>query len=240
MSPHRITLLLVFLTLFWFLPTTGYADFQAGQEAYDRGDYEIALKEWRPLAEQGHTEAQRNLGMMYEDGMGVTKDYKEAERWYRLACPRCDVPDAELMKFMNEGSTNSLKMDLDGDGQNEVVKEVWGPGVSAHSLTIEVYKDGKLIATIDPNKFGIQANYKIKDLDGDGRKEIITWSGLWDFRLPGEGGVTEENPEGHSAPHRYVFVTYKLIRGEYYPWNYYTTKKKYNPYFSWEGKEFPE
>lgn len=240
MPPYRATLLLIFTTFFWVLPTTAYPDFQAGQEAYDRGDYGIALKEWRPLAEQGHTEAQRNLGMMYEDGMGVTKDYKEAERWYRLACPRCDVPDAELMEFMNEGSTNSLKMDLDGDGQNEVVKEVWGPGVSAHSLTIEVYKDGKLIATIDPNKFGIQANYKIKDLDGDGRKEIITWSGLWDFRLPGEGGVTEENPEGHSAPHRYVFVTYKLIRGEYYPWNYYTTKKKYNPYFSWEGKEFPE
>ncbi len=29
------------------------ADFQAGKEAYDRGDYATALKEWRPLADQG-------------------------------------------------------------------------------------------------------------------------------------------------------------------------------------------
>ena len=29
------------------------ADFQAGQGAYIRGDYGTALKEWRPLAEQG-------------------------------------------------------------------------------------------------------------------------------------------------------------------------------------------
>ncbi len=29
------------------------ADFQVGKEAFDRGDYASALKEWRPLAEQG-------------------------------------------------------------------------------------------------------------------------------------------------------------------------------------------
>ncbi len=28
------------------------ADFQAGTEAFNRGDYASALKEWRPLAEQ--------------------------------------------------------------------------------------------------------------------------------------------------------------------------------------------
>ena len=33
------------------------ADFEAGLNAYDRGDYATALKEWRPLAEQGDVAA---------------------------------------------------------------------------------------------------------------------------------------------------------------------------------------
>jgi len=132
-------------------------------------------------------------------------------------------------------------VDLDGNAEQDVVikKEAWG-GVSNRPFKIETLLNGNLIDSIDPDKFGIQSRYKIVDIDGDGLKEIVTWSGLWDPRLPGEDGVTEETYEGHSAPHRYVFVTYKLIRGEYYPWNYYTTKKKYVPFFAWEGKEFPE
>ena len=61
------------------------ADFQAGVEAAKRGDLATALKEWRPLAEEGHAEAQRHLGIMYYSGSGVTQDYAEAEKWYRLS-----------------------------------------------------------------------------------------------------------------------------------------------------------
>ncbi len=56
-----------------------------GMEAYDKGDYATALKEWRPLAEQGDANAQFNLGSMYEYGDGVPQDDTEAVRWYRLA-----------------------------------------------------------------------------------------------------------------------------------------------------------
>ncbi len=34
------------------------ADFQVGWEAQERGDYATALEEWRPLAEQGDSDAQ--------------------------------------------------------------------------------------------------------------------------------------------------------------------------------------
>ncbi len=61
------------------------ADFQTGLDAYDRDDYATALKEWRPLADQGHAKAQYNLGVMYDDGEGVAQDYAEAVKWYRLA-----------------------------------------------------------------------------------------------------------------------------------------------------------
>jgi hypothetical protein len=35
------------------LAVPAWADYQAGEEAYHRGDYATALREWRPLAELG-------------------------------------------------------------------------------------------------------------------------------------------------------------------------------------------
>ena len=61
------------------------ADWDAGVDAYDAGDYETALKEFKAAAEQGDVKAQNNLGYMYAHGHGVTQDYKEAVKWYRLA-----------------------------------------------------------------------------------------------------------------------------------------------------------
>ena len=56
-----------------------------GLEAAESGDYATALKLLRPLAEQGHAEAQYNLGVMYRNGQGVPHDDAEAVKWYRLA-----------------------------------------------------------------------------------------------------------------------------------------------------------
>jgi len=61
------------------------SSYQKGMDAYDRGDYDTALKEFRPLAEQGYPLAQATLGLMYTEGEGVAQDYQEAVRWYRLA-----------------------------------------------------------------------------------------------------------------------------------------------------------
>ena len=61
------------------------ATFNAGAAAYKRGDYATALREWRPLAEQGHAKAQYNLGNMYSKGRGVPQDNAEAVKWYRKA-----------------------------------------------------------------------------------------------------------------------------------------------------------
>ena len=50
-------------------------DFQKGLEAAQSGDFETALKEWKPLAESGHSSAQNNLGLMYDKGEGVLANY---------------------------------------------------------------------------------------------------------------------------------------------------------------------
>ncbi len=71
------------------------ADFQKGLAAAKSGDFATALREWKPLAEQGNADAQSLLGAMYAEGNGVPRDYKAAVKWYRLAakqvgglCPR--------------------------------------------------------------------------------------------------------------------------------------------------------
>ena len=61
------------------------ADFDEGSDAYEKGDYATALREWQPLAEQGDSNAQYNLGVMYAKGEGVLQDYKAAAQWYRRA-----------------------------------------------------------------------------------------------------------------------------------------------------------
>ena len=63
-------------------------DFQTGVDAYTQGDYDTALRIFQELAEQGHTDAQNNLGVMYNTGKGVTQDNAEAARWYRMAAER--------------------------------------------------------------------------------------------------------------------------------------------------------
>ena len=76
------------LTLIIFIGSAGVsesADFQKGLNALAKKDYATALREWKPLAEQGHAPAQSGLGAMYFQGTGVSKDYKTAVKWFRLA-----------------------------------------------------------------------------------------------------------------------------------------------------------
>ena len=47
------------------------ADFQRGADAYEKKDYATALREWKPLAGQGHAFAQSQLGLMYVKGEGL-------------------------------------------------------------------------------------------------------------------------------------------------------------------------
>jgi TPR repeat protein len=71
-------------------PLPAAADFEAGIAAARAGDYQAALREWRPLAERGHRDAQFNLGLLYENGLGVAADGATAALWYRRAAEQDD------------------------------------------------------------------------------------------------------------------------------------------------------
>jgi localization factor PodJL len=58
---------------------------RAAIEAYKRGDYSTAYIAFKPIAKDGNPVAQFALGVMYENGQGVPKDYPRSLYWYRKA-----------------------------------------------------------------------------------------------------------------------------------------------------------
>lgn len=78
-------LLMVLVIVGLFPPMGVRADFDDGVTAYERGDYQNALKELLPIAQSGDLDAQYYLGALYRDGKGVTQDYKVANKWFRKA-----------------------------------------------------------------------------------------------------------------------------------------------------------
>ena len=82
------------------LTALAWAGWDEGSAAYERGDYATAIREWRPLAEQGHALAQFNLGTMYAEGKGVPQDYAEAMKWYRKAAEQGNAAAQNNLGFM--------------------------------------------------------------------------------------------------------------------------------------------
>ncbi|HVJ41488.1 MAG TPA: tetratricopeptide repeat protein [Dongiaceae bacterium] len=83
-QPHprfAIRLAAVLLASAMILPAAAHADGMAGFQAFERGDYATALKEFQVLADQGVPAAQAALGQMYLQGLGVQQDYATAAKW---------------------------------------------------------------------------------------------------------------------------------------------------------------
>jgi len=120
------------------------AGFDEGFDAYMRGDYATALKEFRVLAEQGDADAQYNLGLMYDKGHGVAQDYKEAMKWCRKAAEQGHAYAQYYLGFMYR----------DGHGVIQDYKEMlkWyrkaaEQGHAAAQITLGyMYRDGHGVA----------------------------------------------------------------------------------------------
>lgn len=71
------------------------AGLAAGLDAFNQGNFTLALQQWRQMADAGNLRAQVWVGHMYYGGYGVDRDLGEAIRWYRLASEKGD-PAAEV------------------------------------------------------------------------------------------------------------------------------------------------
>ena len=116
--------LLAILSLCFLTTSSAWGDYQAGKDAYERGDYATALKEFRPLAEQGNAKAQHYLGVIYRTGRGVRKDEQEGEKWYRMAHQKlrllAEQGDAEAQLYLGDMYRNGR-----GVRKDEQEEEKW-------------------------------------------------------------------------------------------------------------------
>ena len=94
---RRLPLAAIVLLL---MPAAAIAGVGEGYAAYDRGDYQVALRELVPSANAGHAGAQVLLGTMYHLGKGVPQDYVEAARWYRRAADQDDAAGQFMLGLM--------------------------------------------------------------------------------------------------------------------------------------------
>ena len=98
------------LTLIIFIGSVGVsesADFQEGMWAYTAKDYATALREFKPLAEQGHPDAQYYMGVMYAFGKGVLKDQVFAHMWANIALMNGYQRGTKLINIVEKEMTPS-------------------------------------------------------------------------------------------------------------------------------------
>ena len=147
--------------------------------------------------------------------------------------PNPVVPDAEPSggEADYRGQIDIGLVDLQGDGKKETIKVIWGPGVSDHSLTIELYRDSdikELISRLEPD--GIQPNFKVEDIDNDGKLEIVLWGAVANPKMSQDLSDTSKPFEGHSDQHLFKVDVYKLDKDKYNLQRSYVSKQKYEPF----------
>jgi len=76
-------------------------------------DFNEAAKWYRMAAEQGHADAQYNLGVVYERGAGrdIPPDPQEAAKWYRMAAAQGNT-DAQFNLGVLYSKGQGVPLDL--------------------------------------------------------------------------------------------------------------------------------
>jgi uncharacterized protein len=86
--------------------TPAIADVKAGVDAWSRGEYDAAVKQWRDPAIKGDPDAQFNMGQAYKMGRGVKTDLNVALDWYRKAATQGHLQAADsyghLLHYQNK------------------------------------------------------------------------------------------------------------------------------------------
>jgi localization factor PodJL len=94
MALQALRSVLLFLTL--SLPMYAQANFSEALNAFNDGDYVVAERAFRSLAEQGHSPSQVMLGIILQSGLGGVLDRTEAMQWFLRAAEQGNA-DAQNM-----------------------------------------------------------------------------------------------------------------------------------------------
>ena len=118
-------------------------DYDVGMKAYKAEDYQAALNEFIPLAEQGHAMAQNRMGIMYVRGEGVAVDDLTALIWFHKAA-------AQLLAAA-QANTGVMYENAMGTEKNDIEAEYWyrkaskqGNARAQNNLGV-MYRDGTVV-----------------------------------------------------------------------------------------------
>jgi TPR repeat protein len=154
--------------LFALLATPIWAgDFEDGLKFSFDGNYTSAAISFGKAAEQGVAEAQYELALMYEEGRGVTQDYKLAAMWYLKAAeqdharaqirlgvfllegrgiPKDNIEAYKWISIANEKDKKGAKMDL-----STVASQITKPQLAEAQVRTRKWLKGHTIAS-QPSK----------------------------------------------------------------------------------------
>ena len=90
----------LFTALAALVTSPALADVKAGVDAWSRGDYAAAVREWRAPAEEGDPDAQFNMAQAYRLGRGVERDPARAEVFYARAAAQGHIKAADNYGLM--------------------------------------------------------------------------------------------------------------------------------------------
>lgn len=180
------------------------ADFRAGWEAYQRGDFKTALTEWQPLAENGHVSAQFNLGVMYDEGRGVDASRDEAIKWWTKAGEQGDIQAQHNLALLYiaggdgnyEKATLWLKRAADSGSipSQYSLGRMYGYGFGVEKSEAESFRFVKMAAESGFDK----AQYKLGKMyrDGEGTAVDPGEAGRWFQAAAERGHANAQNKVG--------------------------------------------
>lgn len=105
------------------------ATYEQAMQAYERGNYTVALQSFNELADSGDADAMYMLGRLYARGTGVVQDYVQAHKWYNLAAAQGSSRAAEARdELARDMSQRQL-------AQAQRLARDWQPGTVASTTT---------------------------------------------------------------------------------------------------------
>jgi TPR repeat protein len=86
--------------------------YQRGEALYKQKQYAAALQSLLEAAKRGHPRAQSLLGIMYQDGAGVTRDDRQAAHWFSQAAAQGHRGAQHALAVMYEDGEGGLSKNL--------------------------------------------------------------------------------------------------------------------------------
>ncbi|MYD95035.1 MAG: SUMF1/EgtB/PvdO family nonheme iron enzyme [Chloroflexi bacterium] len=124
----RSLMLTAALALLTCPSAAAFADYDAGQQAWDAGRPAEALEHWRLAADAGDDRAMLALGRLFVQGLGAPQDFVEAHMWFNLAASRGNAAAA------GERDTLGARMTPQQVAAAQERAAAWQPGDAPDSI----------------------------------------------------------------------------------------------------------